>query len=84
MTADIVLGVIVLAQLLMMWRQNESWREERRLLINREYAKSVPELATLQHITKPQMSKSAIAQLRKEGISEPEKEPRAPSLPFGL
>lgn len=83
MIPEIALGLICLLQALLHYKQQEAWREERRLLINREYARSIPELATLQNITKP--SKGDIAAALRKGLSEPpERDPRAPTLPMGL
>lgn len=82
MIAEIALGVVCVLQVMAHHKQTYDWREERRLIMNREYARSIPELATLQHITKP--SNSDIAQAIKNGKAPAEHEPKAPSLPFGL
>lgn len=83
MIAEIGLGLICLLQTLLHHKQQADWREERRLLMNREYAQSIPELATLQNITKP--AKSDVAAAVRKGLSEPpDRDPRAPTLPMGL
>lgn len=86
MIPDIALGVALLGVLLFHFRMAESWREERRLLLNMAAARSTSELGVLQNVTalKPKVSLIAVAQARKEDREEPELPTIKPKLPHGL
>jgi hypothetical protein len=85
MIPEVALGLAILLQQVLHFKQVQGMREEIRLAHNREYAHSIQELATLQHITKP--SQSAIHQAIKEGrqpLSDSTSDPRATAHPMGL